>query len=94
MPPAADEKVAALLQSGGRALYCLHGAAAASRRTWSVANAHCGNRGSAEELGHEQGRRAGADLGAGTHLRDPAGMEDGDPVGELERLVLIVSDKD
>ena len=50
--------------------------------------------GGAKELGHKRRCGTGANVGRGADLRDPAGMQNGDTIRELERLVLIVGDED
>src|SRR5205814_6154623 len=43
----------------------------------------------AQELADERGGRVVVDLRRPTHLLDPARPHDDDPVGELERLLLV-----
>ncbi len=47
----------------------------------------------ADELGDEGGGRAGVQLGGGGALLQPAGPQDGDPVGHRQRLLLVVGDE-
>ena len=48
----------------------------------------------ADELGHEPRLRVQVDVGLGADLLDPAGVHDDDPVGDRERLGLVVGDVD
>src|SRR3954453_15557430 len=47
-----------------------------------------------QELADERGGRVVVDLRRPAHLLDPARPHDDDPVGELERLLLVVGDED
>ena len=47
-----------------------------------------------DERGHEGGRREVVDLGRRADLLDPALAHDHDPVGQRERLLLVVGDVD
>ncbi len=46
-----------------------------------------------DELGHEPAGRVGVELGRGSDLLEPAGVHHADPVGDGERLLLVVGDE-
>ena len=70
---------------------------AGNRQFCFPAGGFCGaaqHRGFADELAHEQGGRLVIELAAGADLLDTALIEDGDAVGEHQRLFLVVGDVD